>query len=155
MATMNFGGVNEQVVTRNEFTLEHAKEVLKDETIAVLGYGVQGPGQALNLRDNGFRVIVGQRKDTDSWKKALADGWVPGETLFEIEEATERATIVEFLLSDAGQIAAWPLVCKHLSKGKALDLKILAEILGEMEINVNLTQSEKPVIMFDDGDDNV
>lgn len=120
MATMNFGGVNEQVVTRNEFTLEHAKEVLKDETIAVLGYGVQGPGQALNLRDNGFRVIVGQRKDTDSWKKALADGWVPGETLFEIEEATERATIVEFLLSDAGQIAAWPLVCKHLSKGKAL-----------------------------------
>ena len=120
MATMNFGGVSEQVVTRNEFTLEHAKEVLKDETIAVLGYGVQGPGQALNLRDNGFRVIVGQRKDTDSWKKALADGWVPGETLFEIEEATERATIVEFLLSDAGQIAAWPLVCKHLSKGKAL-----------------------------------
>ena len=120
MATMNFGGVNEQVVTRNEFTLEHAKEVLKDETIAVLGYGVQGPGQALNLRDNGFRVIVGQRKDTDSWKKALADGWVPGKTLFEIEEATERATIVEFLLSDAGQIAAWPLVCKHLSKGKAL-----------------------------------
>ena len=120
MATMNFGGVNEQVVTRNEFTLERAKEVLKDETIAVLGYGVQGPGQALNLRDNGFRVIVGQRKDTDSWKKALADGWVPGETLFEIEEATERATIVEFLLSDAGQIAAWPLVCKHLSKGKAL-----------------------------------
>ena len=120
MATMNFGGVNEQVVTRNEFTLLRAKEVLKDETIAVLGYGVQGPGQALNLRDNGFRVIVGQRKDTDSWKKALADGWVPGETLFEIEEATERATIVEFLLSDAGQIAAWPLVCKHLSKGKAL-----------------------------------
>ena len=120
MATMNFGGVNEQVVTRNEFTLERAKEVLKDETIAVLGYGVQGPGQALNLRDNGFRVIVGQRKDTDSWKKALADGWVPGKTLFEIEEATERATIVEFLLSDAGQIAAWPLVCKHLSKGKAL-----------------------------------
>ena len=120
MATMNFGGVNEQVVTRNEFTLVRAKEVLKDETIAVLGYGVQGPGQALNLRDNGFRVIVGQRKDTDSWKKALADGWVPGETLFEIEEATERATIVEFLLSDAGQIAAWPLVCKHLSKGKAL-----------------------------------
>ena len=120
MATMNFGGVNEQVVTRNEFTLERAKEVLKDETIAVLGYGVQGPGQALNLRDNGFRVIVGQRKGSDSWNKALADGWEEGVTLFEIEEATQRATIVEFLLSDAGQIAAWPQVRKHLTPGKAL-----------------------------------
>ena len=117
---MNFGGVNEQVVTRNEFTLERAKEVLKDETIAVLGYGVQGPGQALNLRDNGFRVIVGQRKGSDSWNKALADGWEEGVTLFEIEEATQRATIVEFLLSDAGQIAAWPQVRKHLTPGKAL-----------------------------------
>ena len=120
MATMNFGGVNEQVVTRNEFTLERAKEVLKDETIAVLGYGVQGPGQALNLRDNGFRVIVGQRKGSDSWNKALADGWEEGVTLFEIEEATQRATVVEFLLSDAGQIAAWPQVRKHLTAGKAL-----------------------------------
>ena len=117
---MNFGGVNEQVVTRNEFTLERAKEVLKDETIAVLGYGVQGPGQALNLRDNGFRVIVGQRKGSDSWNKALADGWEEGVTLFEIEEATQRATVVEFLLSDAGQIAAWPQVRKHLTAGKAL-----------------------------------
>ncbi|MBO6068900.1 MAG: ketol-acid reductoisomerase [Bacteroidales bacterium] len=120
MAEMNFGGIVEQVVTRAEFPLEKAKEVLANETIAVLGYGVQGPGQSLNLRDNGFNVIVGQRKGGKSWDKAIADGWVPGETLFEIEEACEKATIIEFLLSDAGQISAWPTVKKHLTAGKAL-----------------------------------
>ena len=120
MAKINFGGVEEQVVTRAEFPLEKAKAVLADETIAVLGYGVQGPGQSLNLRDNGFNVIVGQRKGSKSWDKAIADGWIPGETLFEIEEACERATVIEFLLSDAGQIQAWPLVKKHLTAGKCL-----------------------------------
>ncbi|MBO4764166.1 MAG: ketol-acid reductoisomerase [Bacteroidales bacterium] len=120
MAEMNFGGIVEQVVTRAEFPLEKAKEVLANETIAVLGYGVQGPGQSLNLRDNGFNVIVGQRKGGKSWDKAVADGWVPGETLFEIEEACKKATIIEFLLSDAGQISAWPTVKKHLTAGKAL-----------------------------------
>ena len=82
MAKMNFGGVEEEVVTREEFPLEKAREVLKDEVIAILGYGVQGPAQALNLRDNGFKVIVGQKKGSKSWDKALADGWVPDETLF-------------------------------------------------------------------------
>ena len=96
MAIINFGGVDENVVTRDEFTLEKAREILKDETIAVIGYGIQGPGQSLNLRDNGFNVIVGQRKNSKSWDKAVADGWVPGETLFEIEEAAEKATIIEY-----------------------------------------------------------
>ena len=120
MAQINFGGVEENVVTREEFPLEKALETLKDETIAVIGYGVQGPGQSLNLRDNGFNVIVGQRKGSKSWDKAVADGWVPGETLFEIEEAAERATIIQYLLSDAGQIAVWPSIKKHLAPGKAL-----------------------------------
>ncbi len=120
MAIMNFGGVEENVRTREEFPLEKAREVLKDETIAVIGYGVQGPGQALNLRDNGFNVIVGQRKDSKTWDKAVADGWVPGETLFDIEEACERGTIIQYLLSDAAQIAVWPTVKKHLTPGKAL-----------------------------------
>ncbi len=120
MAKMNFGGVEETVVTRSEFPLEKAREVLKDEVIAVIGYGVQGPGQSLNLRDNGFNVIVGQRKNSKSWDKAVADGWVPGETLFEIEEACEKGTIIEYLLSDAGQISVWPTVKKHLTAGKAL-----------------------------------
>ena len=117
---MNFGGVEENVVTRDEFTLEKAREVLKNETIAVIGYGVQGPGQSMNLRDNGFNVIVGQRKESKTWDKAVADGWVPGETLFEIEEAVTRATIVEYLLSDAAQIAVWPKIKPHLTAGKAL-----------------------------------
>ncbi len=117
---MNFGGVEEQVVTRTEFTLEHSKAVLAAETIAVIGYGVQGPGQALNLKDNGFNVIVGQRKNSATWDKAVADGWKPGKDLFEIEEACEKGTIIQYLLSDAGQIALWPVVRKHLTAGKAL-----------------------------------
>ncbi|MFT6851655.1 MAG: ketol-acid reductoisomerase [Cyclobacteriaceae bacterium] len=120
MAKINFGGVEEEVVTREEFPLSKAQEVLKDETIAIIGYGVQGPGQALNLRDNGMNVIVGQRKGGDSWKKAVADGWVEGETLFEIEEACDKATILQYLLSDAGQIEQWPVIKKYLTAGKAL-----------------------------------
>lgn len=120
MAVMNFGGVNENVVTREEFPLEKAREILKKEVIAVIGYGVQGPGQSMNLRDNGFNVIIGQRKDSKTWDKAIADGWVPGQTLFEIEEACQRATIIQYLLSDAAQIAVWPTVKKHLTAGKAL-----------------------------------
>jgi ketol-acid reductoisomerase len=119
MATINFGGIDENVVTREEFPLEKAREVLKDETIAVIGYGVQGPGQSLNLRDNGFNVIVGQRKGK-TWEKAVSDGWTPGETLFEIEEACRRATVIQYLLSDAAQIERWPTVKKHLTAGKAL-----------------------------------
>ena len=120
MAKMNFGGVEENVITRDEFPLSKALETLKDETIAVIGYGVQGPGQSLNLRDNGFNVIVGQREGTRSWERAVADGWVPGQTLFGIEEAAERGTIIQYLLSDAGQIAVWPALRKHLTAGKAL-----------------------------------
>ena len=120
MAKINFGGVEENVVTREEFPLEKALETLKDETIAVIGYGVQGPGQSLNLRDNGLNVIVGQREGSKSWEKAVADGWEPGKTLFGIEEAAERATIIQYLLSDAGQIAVWPTIEKHLTPGKAL-----------------------------------
>ena len=116
---MNFGGVEEEVVTRAEFSLEKAREVLKDETIAIIGYGVQGPGQSLNLRDNGFRVIVGQRAGK-TYDKAVADGWVPGETLFDIDEACRRATIIEYLISDAAQIAVWPTVKQNLTAGKAL-----------------------------------
>lgn len=112
MATLYFGGVAEQVVTREEFTLEHAREVLKDEVVAIIGYGVQGPGQALNLRDNGITVIVGQRKNSKSWDKAIHDGFVPGKTLFEIEAALILGTIICYLLSDAAQIEYWPKVKK-------------------------------------------
>jgi len=120
MATINVGGIDETVVTREEFPLAKAKEVLAKETIAVLGYGVQGPGQALNLKDNGFNVIVGQRKGSASWDKAVKDGWVEGETLFELEAACKKATIIQFLLSDAGQISVWPMVKENLDEGNTL-----------------------------------
>ena len=120
MAKIDFGSTEENVVTREEFPLAKALETLKNETIAIIGYGVQGPGQSLNLRDNGFRVIIGQRKNSKSWDKAVNDGWVPGETLFEIEEACQQGTIIQFLLSDAGQIALWPTIKKNLTPGKAL-----------------------------------
>ena len=120
MATINFGGVFENVVTREEFPLSKAKQVLGNETIAVIGYGVQGPGQALNLKDNGCKVIVGQRKGTSSWDKALADGWQENVSLFEVETACEKATIIMNLLSDAGQIQAWEGMKRHLTTGKTL-----------------------------------
>jgi ketol-acid reductoisomerase len=120
MAKINFGGVWEEVVTSDEFPLSRAQEVLKGETVAVLGYGVQGPGQALNLRDNGIRVIVGQREGGATWKKAVEDGFVPGKTLFPVEEAAKRGTIIEYLLSDAGQTQMWPTLKPYLTKGKTL-----------------------------------
>ncbi len=120
MARIDFGGIEEDVVTADEFSLEKAREVLKDETVAVLGYGVQGPGQALNMRDNGIRIIVGQREDSPSWQRAVDDGFVPGKTLFPIEEAAQQATVVQYLLSDAGQMALWPKVKQCLNEGDAL-----------------------------------
>ncbi|MBN2569201.1 MAG: ketol-acid reductoisomerase, partial [Deltaproteobacteria bacterium] len=121
MAKMNIGGVVEDVITSEEFTLDKAREVLKDETIAILGYGVQGPGQGLNMIDNGFKVIIGQRESEKVyWDKAIADGFVPGETLFSVEEAAKRGTIIQFLLSDAGQKAVWPSVKKCLNDGDAI-----------------------------------
>lgn len=120
MAKLKFGSIEENVVTREEFPLEKARETMKDETIAVIGYGVQGPGQSLNLKDNGFNVIIGQRKNSNSWDKAVEDGWEPGISLFEIEEACEKATVIQYLLSDAGQIQQWETVKKYLTPGKAL-----------------------------------
>lgn len=120
MAQMNFGGVVENVVTHEEFPLSKAQEVLKNEVVAVLGYGVQGPGQSMNMRDNGINVIIGQREGSKSWDKAVADGWVPGKTLFSLEEAAEKGTIIQYLLSDAGQRAFWPTLKPHLTKGKTL-----------------------------------
>ncbi len=121
MAKIDFGGIVEEVVTREEFPLEKAREVLKDEVVCVLGYGVQGPAQALNMRDNGVRVVVGgdpERKR--SWDKAVSDGWVPGETLLPWEEAVERGTIVQYLVSDAAQMLLWPSIAPCLKEGDAL-----------------------------------
>ncbi len=121
MALIDFGGVKEEVVMRSEFTMAKARKVLKDEVIAVIGYGVQGPGQSLNMKDNGFNVIVGQSKQFKAdWDRAVKDGWEPGKDLFDIEEAAKRGTIIEMLVSDAAQKQIWPTIKKQLTKGKAL-----------------------------------
>ena len=120
MAKIDFGGVVEDVITSEEFPIEKARQVLEGEVVAVLGYGVQGPGQALNMRDNGIPVIVGQREGGASWQRAVDDGFVPGETLFSVEEAAERGSIIQYLLSDAGQVAVWPKIKPCLKEGDAL-----------------------------------
>ncbi|KAJ2246503.1 Bifunctional acetohydroxyacid reductoisomerase, partial [Coemansia sp. RSA 455] len=101
--TLNFGGSQEKVYERSDWPKEKLLDYFKNDTIAVLGYGPQGHGQGLNLRDNGLNVIVGVRKDGRSWKKAVAEGWVPGKNLFSIEEAANKGNIVFNLLSDAAQ----------------------------------------------------
>jgi ketol-acid reductoisomerase len=121
MATIDFGGTKEKVITRKEFPMARARKVLKNETIAIIGYGVQGPAQGLNLRDNGFKVIVGQAKSFKrDWDRAVADGWKPGKTLFDIEEAVQKGTIIQMLVSDAAQRTIWPVVKKNLKAGDAL-----------------------------------
>lgn len=120
MATIDFGGTKEQVITRKEFSMAKARQVLRKETIAIIGYGVQGPAQSLNMRDNGFRVIVGNRKGGKGWARAKADGWKPGQTLFDIEEAVQRGTIIQMLVADAVQRAIWPGVKTNLKPGDAL-----------------------------------
>lgn len=121
MAKIDFGGVLENVVTRDEFSLERAREVLKNEVIAVIGYGVQGPAQALNMKDNGINVIIGQAPEFKAdWDKAVADGFVPGVSLFPVEEAATKATIIQYLVSDAAQRILWPKIKPCLKAGDAL-----------------------------------
>jgi len=120
MREIRIGNTTEQCVERSDYPPETIKQILKDEVVAVLGYGVQGRGQSLNMRDNGVKVIVGQRKGGKAFELCLQDGWKPGETLFEPEEAAKRGTVIQYLLSDAGQKEMWPKIKPHLTKGKAL-----------------------------------
>ncbi|MDZ4163854.1 MAG: ketol-acid reductoisomerase, partial [Smithellaceae bacterium] len=118
MSQISIGGTMEEVITSEEFTLDKAREILKDEIVAVIGYGVQGRGQALNMKDNGIRVIVGE--GDYNWQKAIDEGFVPGETLFPPIEAARRGTIIQYLQSDAGQKAMWAELKPTLTTGKAL-----------------------------------
>jgi ketol-acid reductoisomerase len=120
MVELDFGGVKENVVTRKEFTVEKAQSVLQNEVIATLGYGIQGRSQALNMRDQGIKVIVGQRPGSKTWDLAVKEGWVPDVSLFSVEEAAKRGTIKMFLLTDAGQKEEWPQIKVSLKKGDAL-----------------------------------
>ena len=147
MAIIDFGGVNEEVITRKEFSLAKARKILSKEVIAIIGYGVQGPAQALNLKDNGFNVIVGQKKSIKKdWNRACKDGWVPGKSLFDIEEAVEKGTVIQMLVSDAAQMAIWPTVKKHLKPGDALYFshgfsivyKAMTKVIAPQDVDVIL-----------------
>ncbi|KAI4518585.1 6-phosphogluconate dehydrogenase [Schizophyllum commune] len=118
--TLDFAGTKEVVYERADWPLPKLQEYFKNDTLALIGYGSQGHGQGLNARDNGLNVIVGVRKDGESWKQAQEDGWVPGETLFPIEEAIGRGTIIMNLLSDAAQSQTWPTIAPLITKGKTL-----------------------------------
>src|SRR6516165_3111939 len=120
MRQIKIGNTTEKVVERSDYPPEKLKAVLGKETVAVLGYGVQGRGQSLNMKDNGVNVIVGIRPNSKGWQQAQEDGWVPGKTLFPLEEAAKRGTIIQYLLSDAGQKDFWPKLKPLLTKGKAL-----------------------------------
>ena len=119
MKQIDINGYKEEIIERSDFPIEKCKTILKNKVTTILGYGPQGRGQGLNMRDQGFNVILGLRKGA-SWVKALEDGWVAGENLFEIDEATKKGNIIQFLLSDAGQIQAWPTVKNNLFEGDTL-----------------------------------
>src|SRR5215468_2836319 len=120
MRQIKIGETTETVIERSDYPPERIRQILGNETVAVLGYGVQGRGQSLNMKDNGVKVIIGLRDKGRSWDLAQQDGWVPGKTLFSLEEATQRGTVIQYLLSDAGQKEQWPTIKQHLSAGKAL-----------------------------------
>jgi ketol-acid reductoisomerase len=120
MRQIRIGGTNETVVERSDYPPERVAEILRNETVAVLGYGPQGRGQSLNMRDNGVNVVIGLREKSAGWDVAVGDGWTAGKTLFSLEEAARRGTIVQYLLSDAGQKEQWPRLKPFLTGGKAL-----------------------------------
>ena len=119
MKTLDIQGYKETIIERSDYPPEKTKEILAQEVTAILGYGPQGRGQGLNMRDQGFNVILGVRKGR-SWDKALEDGWEEGKNLFETEEAARKGTIIQFLISDAGQISSWPMVKSCLADGDCL-----------------------------------
>src|SRR5262245_56277337 len=120
MRTIQIGNVTETVVERADYPPQKLREILGRETVAVLGYGVQGRGQSLNMKDNGVKVVIGLREQGRGWDLAQQDGWVPGQTLFSLDEAADRGTVVQYLLSDAGQKEQWPRLKRYLTAGKAL-----------------------------------
>ncbi len=137
--TINFGGTEEVVHERADWPRERLLEYFKDDTLALIGYGSQGYGQGLNLRDNGLNVIIGVRKNGASWKAAIEDGWVPGENLFDVNEAIQKGTYIMNLLSDAAQSETWPTIKPLITEGKTLYFSH-----GFSPVFKNLTHVETP-----------
>ena len=137
MRKIQIGNCSENVVERSDYPPERIKAILGNETVAVLGYGVQGRGQSLNMKDNGINVIIGLRENKGkSFDLAVQDGWVPGKTLLSLEDAVRQGTIIQYLLSDAGQKDQWPKLKPLLTKGKALYFSHGFSIVYKEQTNV-------------------
>lgn len=119
ISSLTINDINEQIIERKDYPIKKCQEILNNKTISVVGYGPQGRGQALNLRDNGFNVNLGLRSGK-SYQQALEDNWIPGENLFSIEESVDRSNIIQYLLSDAGQVSQWNNIYPYLSENKVL-----------------------------------
>jgi ketol-acid reductoisomerase len=135
--TLDFGGSKEVVYERADYPRSKLQSMFGQEKLAVIGYGVQGRAQSLNMRDNGLHPVVGVRPDGPSWKLAQKDGWVPGKTLIPIEEACKHGSTIMYLLSDAGQKENWPVVSKHLTRGKTLYFSHGFSIIFNQDTGVN------------------
>lgn len=90
-------------------------DVMKNETIAVIGYGSQGHAQAQNMRDSGFQVIIGQRAGASA-EQAKKDGF----EVMDAVEAAKKATIIQVLAPDTVQKKLYKEIEPHLTAGKAL-----------------------------------
>jgi len=91
--------------------------ILKDKTIAIIGYGIQGRGQALCLRDSACRVVVSELEGTPNFEQAKKDGFIP----VSADEAAKAADIIQILTQDHVQSKVYKESIKpNLKKGKAL-----------------------------------
>lgn len=106
--------------SKSNYSIDNCRKIIGDNIISVIGYGSQGRSQALNLKDNGFNVVLGLREMGSSWDKAIEDGWNPDQDLYDINEASQKGSIIKYLLSDAGQIDQWSIINNNLQPGNTL-----------------------------------
>ena len=98
---------------------------IKDQTVAVIGYGIQGDAQANNMKDSGLNVIIGLKQGGNSWRKAESDG----HKVFSVAEACKQADIIHILIPDMIQAQIYKdEIGPNLSEGKALSFSHAAAI---------------------------
>ena len=119
VSTFTINGYTETIIEKKDYPLDSCKQIIGDRKISVIGYGPQGREQARNLRNRGFNVTIGTRKGC-SYDRAILDGWQEGKNLVSIEEAASEGDIIQYLLSDVGQIKQWNSIKPYLTEHKTL-----------------------------------
>ena len=100
-------------------------EPIKDQTIAVIGYGIQGDAQANNMKDSGLNVVIGLKEGGTSWQKAKADG----HEVLSVSDACKKADIIHILIPDMIQAKVYKEeIAPNLSEGNALSFSHAAAI---------------------------